>query len=115
MSQETVKAFWNRLQSDVSMQDRLQAEVNPGDGWPGVVRFASTNGFEFTEEDYGAAVDELPQQPWEASSEKELTEEQLEQVAGGLSFSRSLFGTRGVLEYRSPVRRFLRPWAGGTP
>ena len=114
MSKEDVKDFWEKIQSDSSLQEKLTAEVNPDDGWAGVVRFASQVGYSFTESDYGAAVEELPAQPWQAS-EEELTDEQLEQVAGGLTYSSSLFGTGGIMEFRSPFRKLLRPWAGPTP
>ncbi len=67
MSEEQLKAFVAKVQSDPSLQDKLKADISVAD----LVAIAKSNGFQFTEEDL---------KPYR---EKKLSDQELEAVAGG--------------------------------
>ena len=67
MSLEQLKAFLEKVKGDPSLQDKLKAAKSPED----VVGIAKEHGFEFT-----------------ADKITELSEEELEGVAGGLKLTK---------------------------
>ncbi len=79
MSIESVKEFYELLQSDETLQKRVKA----ADDSATVVQIASEKGYEFTEQELERAMQE-------AIVEGELSERELEAVAGaGKSKSKS--------------------------
>lgn len=81
MSVEAVKQFIdqskNRAALRAAVSDRLDEVARQA--VPAIVEVASAHGFEFSREDYVAAVREMG---------GDLTERQLEQVVGGIAFWR---------------------------
>ena len=71
MSDEQLKAFLEKVKADTSLQEKLKAAKSPED----VVAIAKEHGHEFT-----------------ADKITELSEEDLEGVAGGLNSSREQCG-----------------------
>jgi predicted ribosomally synthesized peptide with nif11-like leader len=71
MSEEQLKAFWEAIQADAGLQQKLQGVTEPD----AVVAIAKEAGFSISAEEIK-----------KAQSEFELTDEQLEQVAGGVFF-----------------------------
>lgn len=72
MSQESVKAFYQVLENDQELQERIKAVNNSAD----IVRIASEKGYVFTEQELEIAA--------QALTNEELSEKQLEAVAGGV-------------------------------
>jgi predicted ribosomally synthesized peptide with nif11-like leader len=73
MSKESVEAFVKRLSDDKQLEQQLQAEAKDvPDQVAVLVSLANRNGFEFTAEEFLAAV-----------PEGQLSDEELEGVAGG--------------------------------
>ena len=68
MSDEQLKAFWEAIQADAGLQQKLQGVTEPD----AIVAIAKEAGFNFSAEEIKKAQSEL-----------ELTDEQLEGVAGG--------------------------------
>ncbi|MGK7949212.1 MAG: Nif11-like leader peptide family natural product precursor [Xenococcaceae cyanobacterium] len=71
MSIESVKTFYKLIQSDETLQERVTA----ADDSATVVQIASEKGYEFTEQELERAMQE-------AIIEGELSQEELEAVAG---------------------------------
>ncbi|MGK7879832.1 MAG: Nif11-like leader peptide family natural product precursor [Crocosphaera sp.] len=71
MSIQSVKDFYELLQSDETLQERIKA----ADDSATVVQIASEMGYEFTEQELDRAMQE-------AIVEGELSEQELEAVAG---------------------------------
>ena len=71
MSIESVKKFYELLQSDEILQERVKAAEDSAT----VVQIASEKGYEFTEQELDRAMQE-------AIFEGELSEQELEAVAG---------------------------------
>lgn len=71
MSIQSVKDFYELLQSDENLQERVKAADNSAT----VVQIASEMGYEFTEQELDRAMQE-------ALVDSELSEEELEAVAG---------------------------------
>lgn len=72
MSQESVKVFYQVLEKDQELQKRVKIAENSAD----IVRIASEKGYVFTEQQLEIAMQETV-------TNEELSEEQLEAVAGG--------------------------------
>jgi predicted ribosomally synthesized peptide with nif11-like leader len=72
MSEEQLKAFWEAIQADAGLQQKLQGVTEPD----AVAAIAKEAGFNISAEEIKKAQSEL---------ELELTDEQLEQVTGGVS------------------------------
>lgn len=72
MSIESVKTFYELLQSDENLQERIKAAGNSAT----VVQIASEKGYEFTEQELEKAMQET-------LVKEELSEQELEAVAGG--------------------------------
>ena len=73
MSEEQLKAFWEAVQADTSLQEKLKAtRLNDPDS---IASIAKEAGFEIT-------ADEVKE------AQSELSEDQLRGVAGGLSLCR---------------------------
>lgn len=72
MSIESVKGFYELLQSDETLQERIKDAGNSAT----VVQIASEQGYKFTEQELEKAMQE-------SIVEGELSEQQLEAVAGG--------------------------------
>jgi predicted ribosomally synthesized peptide with nif11-like leader len=66
MSEEQLKAFWEAIQADAGLQQKLQGVTEPD----AVAAIAKEAGFSISAEEMGKA-------------QSELTDEQLENVAGG--------------------------------
>jgi predicted ribosomally synthesized peptide with nif11-like leader len=77
MSEENLKAFLVAVKSDVSLQDKLKLVSDPD----AVVSIAKEAGFSIT-------TDELKQQ----SGERELSDDELEEVAGGYKLKVNILG-----------------------
>ena len=73
MSEEQLKAFWEAVQADTSLQEKLRAATDADS----IASIAKEAGFEIT-------ADEVKE------AQGELTEEQLKAVAGGYSLSRAI-------------------------
>ncbi|MGK7879833.1 MAG: Nif11-like leader peptide family natural product precursor [Crocosphaera sp.] len=71
MSIQSVKEFYELLQSDETLQERIKA----ADDSATVVQIASEMGYEFTEQELDRAMQE-------AMFEGELSEQELESIAG---------------------------------
>ncbi len=71
MSEEQLKAFWEAVQADTSLQEKLRATTDPDS----IASIAKEAGFEIT-------ADEVKE------AQSELSEDQLRGVAGGLSLCR---------------------------
>jgi len=71
MSIESVKGFYELLQSDKTLQERVKA----ADDSATVVQIASEKGYEFTEQELEKAMQE-------AIVKRELSEQELEAVTG---------------------------------
>ncbi len=69
MSEEQLKAFWEAVQADTSLQEKLRATTDPDS----IASIAKEAGFEIT-------ADEVKE------AQSELSEDQLGEVAGGLSY-----------------------------
>ena len=67
MSEEQLKAFWEAVQADTSLQEKLRAATDADS----IVSIAKEAGFEITAEEVKEA-------------QSELSEEQLKGVAGGI-------------------------------
>jgi predicted ribosomally synthesized peptide with nif11-like leader len=74
MSIESFEAFMTRLAEDAGLRDELRAQAPEGLNFEQLAQAAAARGFEFSAEEL---VD---------SAEGELSDEQLEAVAGGASF-----------------------------
>jgi predicted ribosomally synthesized peptide with nif11-like leader len=93
MSQEVVKAFFDKVEVDnalnVSYKELVKGMANDkldqDRATTKVVQFASTHGFEFAANDLSAFTRSM--------SQGELSDEDLEAVAGGLSVVWILLGT----------------------
>ena len=72
MSIESVKTFYESLKSDEALQERVKA----ADDSATVIQIASEKGYEFTEQELERAMQE-------AIVEGDLSQEELEAVAGG--------------------------------
>ena len=68
MSEEQLKAFWEAIQSDPALQEKLQGVTDPGT----IVDIAKEAGFTISAEELQAAQETL-----------ELSDEQLDGAAGG--------------------------------
>ena len=84
MSQEKVKAFFEKIEEDENLNDSYKSivkgmadsKLDEENAMKEVVQFASQNGYEFTSEDLKiVAKDMMPS--------GELSDEQLENVSGG--------------------------------
>jgi predicted ribosomally synthesized peptide with nif11-like leader len=74
MSLQSAKDFLRSLETDKTLQDRLQAAPD----LEARRRIVQAAGFDFSLDEFNQAVDELAQ-----ASSRELTPEDLEQIAGG--------------------------------
>ena len=72
MSIESVQKFYELIQNDTTLQERVKDAINSAS----VVQIASEKGYEFTEQELERAMQE-------AVIEGEISDEQLEAVAGG--------------------------------
>src|SRR5579859_3848324 len=72
MSPQNVLAFINKVNDDPALQARIGSLP---DGVKSLVKFAAASGFVFTAEEWNAAI---------AASSQTLSENELNQVAGGL-------------------------------
>ena len=83
MAEEHVRAFFKKVEEDENLRDRYQSllkgmadsEVDEDHAMKEVVQFASLNGYEFTSEDAKLVA--------ESMQGEELSDEELEVVAGG--------------------------------
>ena len=73
MSEEQLKAFWEAIQADAGLQEKLSAAKDAD----AVVAIAEAAGFEISEEELAKAKAQL-----------ELSDEQLAGVAGGKDYGR---------------------------
>ena len=71
MSEEQLKAFWEAIQADTALQQKLQGVTDPD----AIVAIAKEAGFSIS-------ADELKK----ALESAEVSEEELESAAGGMSF-----------------------------
>ncbi len=79
MSEEQLKAFWEAVQTDTSLQEKLRATTDADS----IASIAKETGFEITAEEVEEA-------------QSELSEEELKGVAGGFSSSyRTIGGAKG--------------------
>jgi predicted ribosomally synthesized peptide with nif11-like leader len=79
MSVDNVKAFFEKAADDDALQQKLKALAEREEAvYADLVETASAAGFDFTKEDARKA---------RVASVRELSEEELEQVAGGGQFS----------------------------
>ena len=78
MSEEQLKAFLEKVKSDTSLQEKLNAATTPG----AAVEIAKEAGFSITAEDIESMESETV----------ELSDEELENTAGGVCTT--VFGTR---------------------
>jgi predicted ribosomally synthesized peptide with nif11-like leader len=118
MSKQEVMEFWAKVSSDQELARKLEAAVKPESGWDAVVEFANANGFDFTTADYGEAVRSLPKavgaegfMEWKKRGQPELSDSELDKVAGGAAVSSFLSSSR-ALSYSSPLRKILQPYGG---
>ena len=74
MSVENVKAFFEKVEGDKELQEKLKPSTEGG-ALDEVVAIAAEAGFEFTVEDFAEVL--------EAGGEGELSDEELKRVAGG--------------------------------
>jgi predicted ribosomally synthesized peptide with nif11-like leader len=72
MSLEKAKSFLNKAEEDAELREKLEALE--GDG-KAAVKLGAESGFEFTAEEFAAAMDELYY--------NELSDDELEDAAGG--------------------------------
>ena len=79
MSIDAAAEFWTKVDNDAAFQEDLFNSIKMADG-DEIVEFAKQHGFDFTVED----LRELS----EASDKEELSDDDLENVAGGVGFSR---------------------------
>ena len=83
MSEEHVRTFFKKVEEDENLSDRYKSllrgmatsEVDEEDALKEVVQFASQNGYEFTSEDVKLVA--------ESMQSEELSDEELDAVAGG--------------------------------
>ena len=75
MSEEQLKAFWEAVQADTSLQEKLRATTDADS----IASLAQEAGFEIT-------ADEVKE------AQSELSEEELKGVAGGFSTSKPTYG-----------------------
>ena len=80
MSKEAVKNLIKESQSDAQLLTQLET----AEGSEAVIQIAQERGYQFTEEELILVMQEQQEL---ASGESELSEEALEAVAGGISFS----------------------------
>lgn len=85
MSAKDVVAFAHKLEGNDELQAKIKS-LTPGDS-AGVVTLASGLGFKFTVQELRDVI----------AQEGELTEEQLDQVAGGIIIVGSKPGTNAIL------------------
>ena len=79
MSTDAVRQFLDRVSEDAELEDALFAEIrDKGDQTDAIVAFAVGRGHDFTVVELAEVLDEL-------QDTEELTAEQLDAVAGGLS------------------------------
>ena len=71
MPEDQLKAFWEAIQSDNSLQEKLRATTDPDS----IVSLAKEAGFEITSDDVKTA------------QSGEISDEQLEKTAGGMTFT----------------------------
>ena len=108
MSKEAVVRFWRVANSDEELRGKIKDLTLDED----VVIFAKTLGYEFTEADI-KAVSESVKAPV-ANSEAELSEDQLEKVAGGASISLSSSSFGGLMSTSFPKGSKDPWWPGPT-
>ena len=86
MSEDQLKAFWEAVQADTSLQEKLKAAATP----EAVLEIAKDAGFSFPAEDIQSIQSmQLP----------ELLDVELETAAGGNEFFRWIAGRCGGLPY----------------
>jgi predicted ribosomally synthesized peptide with nif11-like leader len=108
MSKEAVVRFWRVANGDEELREKIKDLTSDKD----VVTFAKTHGFDFTEADIKAVSESVKSA--EADSESELSEDQLEKVAGGGSFSLSSSSFGGLMSTSFPKGSKDPWWPGPT-
>src|SRR5262245_11134225 len=102
MSSEAVQKFWQKAQQDPALLKKLTA-IPPDDQQAAIatlVKVAAAAGFVFTAQEYDAAIkEELTRQHAAA----ELSDQQLEAVAGGLLFTALCKATLGCGSAPAPT------------
>ena len=72
MSNAQLEAFFQKVGTDTSLQEQIKS-LTPGDA-DGLVKIASTSGFQFTVDEFRSVIGPLG---------RELSEDELGKVAGG--------------------------------
>ena len=89
MSKESVKAFVKRLSEDTRLEQQVQAQAKDApDPVAVLVGLAAGNGYEFTAEEFLQAI-----------PEEQLSEAELEGVAGGVDASFVVRRTRSLPDF----------------
>ena len=91
MRKEAVVRFWRVANSDEELREKIKDLTLDEE----VVTFAKTQGYEFTEADIRVVSESVSAAV--ADSEAELSEDQLEKVAGGASASLSSSSFGGLM------------------
>nr|AVH79616.1 Nif11-type precursor [Nostoc sp. PCC 9205] len=100
MSFENVKSFYQRLVSDETFRDSLQA-VNSDDEYSQVVFDA---GYKFTQEEFEEYTSQLLESDAAESELKDLSKEELEAVFGGILGNHLVQPLYGVIRPVWPIK-----------
>lgn len=102
MSTEQAQSFIEELEENESLQDEMRSLIQGGNNngleaekiLQKIIDFASDHGYEFTAEDYKSAVNNRQEQ------EGELSDADLEQVAGGGWFNAAADSVEDLVNLR---------------
>ena len=107
MSVENVKAFFKKLETDEVFRDEFtKSEMLKKDNKESILKAAEANGYPFTMNDLKQAQEEM--------KDIELSEDELEKVAGGAGFGICLLVGYGTWLVRKGLDTHAEHWSGGT-
>ena len=84
MTIETVNQFLTKVNQDGNLQTELSQAMSTEDKYQATTELAAKYGYEFTPEELSARIEELESVRAKESANEELSEEELEAVAGGV-------------------------------
>lgn len=83
MSANSIQEFLTKVSEDQALQEELAKAMESENDREAVTELAKSKGYEFTAEELGSAIDQIQAEAQQQMDASELSEEELESVAGG--------------------------------
>lgn len=83
MSANSIQEFLTKVSEDQALQEELAKAMESENDREAVTELAKSKGYDFTAEELGQAIDQIQAEAQQQMDASELSEEELESVAGG--------------------------------